>query len=84
MQRLICKCSCCHSKRDKLSHLADEAVKQDVKIVGWVKRNRMLKYAYSKLFSKEEWAQIEKEAMTRVLYIDEDEDKVKLATLDKG
>ena len=84
LQRLICKCSCCHSKRDKLSHLADEAVKQDVKIVGWVKRNRMLKYAYSKLFSKEEWAQIEKEAMTRVLYIDEDEDKVKLATLDKG
>ena len=64
--------------------MADEAVKQDVKIVGWVKRNRMLKYAYSKLFSKEEWAQIEKEAMTRVLYIDEDEDKVKLATLDKG
>ena len=37
LQRLLpCCCKCCFNRRDRLSHAADEAVKEELKIVRWV------------------------------------------------
>jgi len=71
-------CNRCHNRRDKLAHAADIRIKEEIKIVRWIKHNREVKNAFGRIFTKEEWDEIYKEANTMELYIDDAEDKVKL------
>lgn len=69
---MICNCCiCCHSKRDRTVHTADRAIKSELKIVKWIQFFRALELAFTKLFTRDEWKQIEKEAKYRKVYIDD-------------
>lgn len=56
-------------------------VKEELKIVGWIKLMRCTELAMKRLFKPEEWAEIEKEAMYRVVELPTDEgDKAKIGS----
>lgn len=76
LQRIFAFITCCHSPRDKFSHAADRMVKEELKIVGWVQHMRCQKLAMKKLFTEQQWKEIELEAKFRTLAIDPDTGKV--------
>lgn len=76
IQRIFAFITCCHSPRDKFSHAADRMVKEELKIVGWVQHMRCQKLAMKKLFTEEQWKEIELEAKFRTLAIDPNTGKV--------
>ena len=69
-QRLCDCCGCCHSRRDKLSHLADKLVKEELKIVRWLQHMRCVNLAMKKLFTVTQWQEIEKQALYKTITID--------------
>jgi len=52
-QRLLPFLKCCRTRRDNLSHAADDAMKEELKIVYWVQFYRKIKLAMKKLFTEE-------------------------------
>ena len=76
LQRLLCKNKKrCQSRRDRLSHLQDQMVTEELRIVNWIQHMRCMKLAMQKLFTKEQWAVIEKEAKFRVVSLDRKSDE---------
>ena len=47
-------------------------IMEELKIVRWVQHMRCVHYAMQKLFTKEQWAVIEKEAKFRVISLNEE------------
>ncbi len=54
-------------------HASDKMVKEELKIVGWVKLMRCTEVAMKRLFKPEEWAEIEKQAMYRIVELPAEE-----------
>ena len=52
-------------------------VKEELKIVGWIKLMRCTAVAMKRLFSEEEWAEIEREATYKIVTLSDDEDEKK-------
>ena len=76
LQRIFSCFTRCHTNRDKFSHAADRMVKEELKIVGWVQHMRCQKLAMKKLFTEQQWKEIELEAKFRTLAIDPKTGKV--------
>ena len=54
-----------------MHHASDVAVKEEFKIVRWVKLFRVIKHALGKLMTEQEWAQIEEEVKEGIIIYDE-------------
>ena len=70
------KSSCCLSRRDKLSHKADQLVKDELKIVKWIQFMRCTELAMKKIFSAKEWEKIQNQAKFKYLFYDDEVDDV--------
>jgi hypothetical protein len=64
-------CKCCVNRRDRLSHSADKMVKEELKIVKWIQFMRITEFALQKLFTKQEWTEIEESAKFKKIQFDE-------------
>ena len=63
-------CKRCHTRRDKLSHMADKLVKEELKIVKWLQFKRTHSLAMKKLFTVSQWKEIEKQARFKTILMD--------------
>lgn len=67
-------CKCCFSRKDRLVHAADEKMKDELKIVRWIKFMRTADHALKQIFTKQQWKEIEKAAKYRKITLDGDSD----------
>ena len=56
-------------------HAADEKMKDELKIIGWIQFMRTADHALKQLFTKVQWAKIEKAAKMRKVSLEDDSDE---------
>ncbi len=61
-----------------MAHASEAAVKDELKIVRWIQFMRCAEHALQKVFSARDWKQIVEEASFKRMYIDENDDQIKI------
>ena len=74
LQRLLFSCKCCMSRRDKLAHMADHSVKNELQVVEWIKFKRITEAAILEMISPEKLAQLQRDYEYKVLKIKEEDE----------